>query len=270
MRPKLGRSVYNLQTRERALPHRSGLPQLQCAPFSEAESSHRVVLQTDHGAHYSCSVPSGDAAVQFVAAKGDGRPSCFLNVTEFVPSASGEVHVVRNIRECRDTKLQLTPFTLFPEEALYSANEPTRRQALGSQVLEGSRGSLLATSPGHSSSKLPALPLSQLTCSGRTPRVGGEEKKKANERLARGEGKKERKKELPLGGYSRVSSSPRSVINTVAVRLRRQWVESSRAIRSPSSSGIPRGAESKGAGQAPPRGKPVCMDDVPILTDAKG
>ena len=49
MRSKLGRSVYNLQTRERALPHRSGLPQLQCAPFSEAESSHRVVVVLQTG-----------------------------------------------------------------------------------------------------------------------------------------------------------------------------------------------------------------------------
>ncbi|KYN31743.1 hypothetical protein ALC56_13882, partial [Trachymyrmex septentrionalis] len=202
VRPKLGRSVYNLQTRERAPPHRSGLPQLQCALFSEAESSHRVVkcycvnsIYFRHGTRYSYSVPSGDAAVRFVAAKGDGRP----------PSASGGVYVVRNIRQCRGTKLQLTPFALFSEEALYSANEPARRQALGSQVLEGSRGSLLATSPGHSGSKLPALPLSQLACSGRTPRVGGEEKK-ANERLGERRGRQEREKELPLGEYSRVSS----------------------------------------------------------------
>ncbi|KYQ48912.1 hypothetical protein ALC60_11966, partial [Trachymyrmex zeteki] len=213
---KLGRSVYNLQTRERALPHR-GFPQLQCASFSEAESSNRVVVvfQTSVSNY---SVPSGDAAVLFVTAKGDGRPSCFLNVTEFIPSASGGVHVVCNIRQCR--------------EALYSANEPARRQALGSQVLEGSRGSLLATSPRHSSGTLPVLPLWQLACSGRTPRVGGEERRPTRDWREEREREREREKEkeLPLGGYSRVSS----------------------------------------AGQAPPRGKPVCMDDVPILTDAKG
>ncbi|KYN20370.1 hypothetical protein ALC57_07274, partial [Trachymyrmex cornetzi] len=176
VRPKLGRSVYNLQTRERALPHRSGLPQLQCAPFPEAESSHRIVVVLQTGVS-NYSVPSGDAAVRFVAAKGDGRLGCFLNVTEFVPSASGGVHVVRDIRQCRDKKLQLAPFTLFSKCPRKSERERERERETGSLV--GLKG------------------------------------------IVEDE-----------GGIVLGERTPRSVINTVAVRLRRQWVELSRGKKS--------------------------------------
>lgn len=80
--------------------------------------------------------------------------------------------------------------------------------------------------------------------------------------------RREKLGELPLGGYSRVSSSARSVINTVAVcgTVRRQWVESSWMIRSLVSGTLERRIARAGSA---PRGKPVsCERCSGILTDA--
>jgi len=103
----------------------------------------------------------------------------------------------------------------------------------------------------------------RLAGDGRGQREGEGERERERER------DRERKNFLSVGTLA--CHHPRSVINTVVVRLRRQWVESS---RDGSARPRPRGYRGERqvalAGQAPPRGKPVCVDDAPILTDAKG
>lgn len=169
---------------------------------------------------------------------------------------------------------------------------------MGPRCQEGSRGRLLATSPGHSlvvrCLRFLFRQLAfQFRCyptkgaNGRDGHVslslgpsvrfevlrGGSPRERAP-RGRRGEWPQRetgegREKELPPGGYSRVSSSAQ------CHKHRGSAASSSvgRVIASGSARPVHGDTAGSGssrlAGQAPPRGKPVCMDDAPILTDAE-
>ncbi|KYN01891.1 hypothetical protein ALC62_07363, partial [Cyphomyrmex costatus] len=150
---------------------------------------------------------------------------CFLNVTEFVPSASGGVHVVRDVRQ-RLREGSLVGLKGIVEDGVpYVVSLPLRIRLL------------------------------------RVPRRGSpqENSSSCGRRRQKTDGREERE-----------VKRPRSVINTVAVRLRRVSGSSHyERIRSPRRPRGHRGERKDGAlwhrTSAALRGKPVCTDDVPIL-----